>query len=63
MRKLKDIHVQMSEVHYDQLKKIAAERGFYALSSLIRSVLVEHLGLSTEEVDATNQKYPHTAAR
>lgn len=56
MRKLKDIHIQVSEDQHDRLREIAEERGILALSTMIRSVLIEHFDLPTGEKTAVVQK-------
>lgn len=56
MRKLKDIHIQVSEAQHERLKEIAEERGILALSTMIRSVLIEHFDLPKGEKTAVVQK-------
>lgn len=56
MRKLKDIHIQVSEAQHERLKEIAEQRGIFALSTMIRSVLIEHFDLPTGEKTAAVQE-------
>lgn len=56
MRKLKDIHIQVTEAQHTRLKEIAAERGILAVTTMVRSVLIEHFDLPKGEKTAVVQE-------